>query len=84
MISELIGRYFADTIFEHIFLYRNIWNSNKMSMEFSHKGQLDNESALLKVIAWYESACLVLLIAIRLLKKRFIICHLNNFCKMKS
>ena len=46
------GRHFLDDIFNCIFLNENIWISNKISLKFVPKGQINNIPALVQIMAW--------------------------------
>ena len=46
-----IGRHFPDDVFKCIFLHGNEWNSIKISLKFVPNGPIDNESALVQIIA---------------------------------
>ena len=46
------GRNFADDIFKCIFLNENVWIPIKISMKFVPKGQINNISALVQIMAW--------------------------------
>ena len=46
------GSYFADDIFNHIFLNEYIRISIQISLQLVHMGPIDNESALVQVMAW--------------------------------
>ena len=46
------GRHFADDIFKCIFLNENVWIPNNISLEFVPKGPINNNPALVQVMAW--------------------------------
>ena len=46
------GCHFADDIFNHIFLNKNVWISIKISLKFVPKGPIDNIAALVQIMAW--------------------------------
>ena len=46
------GRHFADDILKCIFLYGNVWIPNKISLKFVPKGPINNNQALVQVMAW--------------------------------
>ena len=46
------GRHFPDDIFKSIFLIENVCISVKISSKFVPKGQINNMSALVQVMAW--------------------------------
>ena len=46
------GCLFPDDIFKYFFLNENIWKSNKISLTFVPKGQINNILALIQIIAW--------------------------------
>ena len=46
------GRHVADNIFNRIFLNENVSISIQISLKFVCKGQVDNKSALVQVMAW--------------------------------
>ena len=46
------GRHFPDDIFNCIFLNENVWISNKISLKFVPKGQINNIPALVHIMAW--------------------------------
>ena len=43
----------SDGIFKWSFLNENIWFSNKISLKYAPQGQIDHESTLVQVMAWY-------------------------------
>ena len=49
------GRYFSDDIFKCVFLNENIRISTKISLKFYPRNPIDNNSALVRLMAW----CLV-------------------------
>ena len=49
------GRHFADEILKCIFLNENVWILKKISLKFVPKGQINNNPALVQVIAWRRS-----------------------------
>ena len=46
------GRRFADDTFKRIFLNENIRNSIKISLKFVRKGPINNNPALVQIMAW--------------------------------
>ena len=46
------GRHFADDIFKRIFLNENVWISIKLSLKFVSKEVINNNSALVQIMAW--------------------------------
>ena len=46
------GRHFADDIFKCIFWNENVWISFKISMKFIRKGLINNNPALVQIMAW--------------------------------
>ena len=46
------GRHFADDTFKCSFLNENIWISINISLTFVPKGQINNISALVQIMAW--------------------------------
>ena len=49
------GRYFAEDIFKCIFLNKNSWISNKISLQYVPKGPIDNNEALVQIMAWHQT-----------------------------
>ena len=49
------GRRFADDIFKRIFLNENIRISIKISLKFVPKGSINNNTALVQIMAWRRS-----------------------------
>ena len=49
------GRHFADDIFKCIFMNEKFCISIKISLKFVPKGQIDNKSALVQVMAWRQT-----------------------------
>ena len=49
------GRHFADDIFKCIFLNKNVWIPIKNSLQFVHKGSINNIPTLVHIIAWRHS-----------------------------
>ena len=49
------GRHFADDIFKCIFLNENAWISLKISLKFVPKGPINNNPALVQIMAWRRS-----------------------------
>ena len=47
------GRYVPDDTFKCIFLDEKIWNSIKISLKFVPKGPIDNNLALVQIMAWH-------------------------------
>ena len=48
------GRHFADNIFKCIFLNGNVWIPIKISMNFVPKGPMNNNTALVQIMAWHR------------------------------
>ena len=48
-------RHFSDDVFKCIFLNENVWISLKISLKFVPKGQIDNNPALVQIMAWRRS-----------------------------
>ena len=46
------GCHFADNIFQCIFMNEKFWILIQISLKFVLKGQIDNEAALVKAMAW--------------------------------
>ena len=46
------GRHFTDDIFKRIFLNGNIWIPIKISLTFVPKGSINNDPALVQIMAW--------------------------------
>ena len=46
------GRHFPDDIFKCSFLNKKIWISIKISLEFVPKGPINNNPALVQIMAW--------------------------------
>ena len=46
------GRRFADDTFKRIFLNENVRISSKISLKFVPKGLIDNNPALVQIMAW--------------------------------
>ena len=49
------GRRFADDTFKHIFLNENVRISIKISLKFVPKGPINNNPALVQIVAWRRS-----------------------------
>ena len=49
---RLNGRPFADDIFKWIFLNENEWISPRISLKFVPKGPINNNPALVQIMAW--------------------------------
>ena len=49
------GRRFADDTFECIFLNENVWILIKISLKFVPKGPINNNPALVQMMAWRQS-----------------------------
>ena len=49
------GRHFADDIFKCIFSNENAWISLKFSLKFVPKGPINNNPALVQIMAWRRS-----------------------------
>ena len=47
------GRHFPDDIFKCIFLNENVWISIKISLKFVPKGPINNNPALVHIMAWH-------------------------------
>ena len=45
---------FADNTFEYKFVNENVLISIKISLNFVHKGPIDNKSSLVQVMAWHQ------------------------------
>ena len=50
------GCHLADAIFKGIFVNENVWIPNKISLKFVPKGSINNNPALVQVIAWTVQA----------------------------
>ena len=50
--SRQNGRYFADDIFKCILLNENVWIPIKISLKFVPKGPINNNPALVQIMAW--------------------------------
>ena len=48
-------RHFADNTFKHIFLNDDVRISIKMSLKFVLKGPINNNPALVQIMAWRQS-----------------------------
>ena len=48
------GRHFPDDIFKCIFLNENISISIDISLKFAHKGQINNNPALVQIMVWRQ------------------------------
>ena len=46
------GRHFADDTFKYIFLNENVIISVKISLKFVPKGPINNNPALVQIMAW--------------------------------
>ena len=46
------GRHFPDDIFKRIFLNANVWISLKISLKFVPNGHINNNLALVQIMAW--------------------------------
>ena len=46
------GQHFSDNIFKCIFLNENVWISNTIWLKFVPKGPIDNNTALVQIMAW--------------------------------
>ena len=46
------GRHFPDDIFKCIFLNKNVWIPIKISLQFVPKGPINNNPALVQIMAW--------------------------------
>ena len=55
MKPEQNGRHFADGIFKYIFLKGNVCIWIEVSQSFVPKGQIDNKSTLVQVMAWHRA-----------------------------
>ena len=49
------GRQFADATYKCIFLNENVWIPIKISLKFVPKGPINNNPALVKIMAWRRS-----------------------------
>ena len=49
------GRHFADDTFKHIFLNENVRIFIKISLNFVPKGPINNNPALVQIMAWRRS-----------------------------
>ena len=49
------GRRFADDTFKRIFLNENVIISTKISLKFVPKGPINNNTALVQIMAWHRS-----------------------------
>ena len=49
------GRHFPDDIFKRIFLNENEWILIKISLKFVPKGPINNNPALVQIMAWRQS-----------------------------
>ena len=49
------GRHFTDDIFKGIFLNENIWIPIAFSLKFVCRGPINNNPALVQIMAWYRS-----------------------------
>ena len=49
------GRHFADDIFKCIFSNENVWILIKISLKFVPKGPINNNPALVQIMAWRRS-----------------------------
>ena len=48
------GRHFPDDILKWIFLNENVWISIEISLKFVPKGQINNNPALVQIMAWHR------------------------------
>ena len=48
-------QHFADDIFKRIFFNKNVWISIKISLKFVPKGLINNNPALVQIMAWRRS-----------------------------
>ena len=48
------GRHLADDIFKHIIVHGNCWILIEISLKFVPKHPIDNNSALVRIIAWHR------------------------------
>ena len=46
------GRHFADDIFRYIFVNEKFYILMELSLKFVHKGPIDNNPALIQMMAW--------------------------------
>ena len=46
------SRHFPDDIFKCVFLNENVWISIEISLKFVSKGQINNNPALVQIMAW--------------------------------
>ena len=49
---EQNGRHFADVIFKRISMNENVWILIEISLKFVHKGPINNNPALVHIMAW--------------------------------
>ena len=49
------GRHFADDIFNCIFMNEKFWILIRISLKFVPKGQIDNTTTLVQVMAWRQT-----------------------------
>ena len=49
------GRHFADDLFKSIFFNENVWISIKFSLNLIPKGPIDNNPALVQLMAWHRA-----------------------------
>ena len=71
------GHHFADDIFKRIFLEENGRILIRISLKFVSKGQIDNESALVWVIAWRRTSDTPL-------PEPMLTCSLTHICDTKG
>ena len=48
------GRHFSDDIFKCILLNENVWISNTVWLKFVPNGLIDNNTALVQMMAWHR------------------------------
>ena len=53
--SEQNGQYFADDIFEHIFLQENLYSLFQISLKFVPQAPINSKSSLVQVMAWCQA-----------------------------
>ena len=49
------GWHFPGDIFKCILFNENVWVLNKISLKFANKGLLDNNTALVQIMAWHRT-----------------------------
>ena len=61
MMQRQNGRHLADDIFKCIFVKENYYTSVQISLKFITRGPIDNDSALVQVVAWLQTGTKLLL-----------------------